>query len=202
MTSTSEVIYFTASQIIQQVLKRKGSIKSLCLSSKSENKKKLYALVSQSLKYQSILQSILSHSKLLEKERKLTKALAWVLLYDFLLSPRRSIQCGGRLKFTIKKYTSVLIKSLDNVMQIHQVSSVDQLLHSCPSFTLSFPRYVRVNTLKISLDEVVSLFKLEGWTFLGILQTVETNLLKTNTFAADPLLSTYVLVFPTGTDFH
>ncbi|KFQ61620.1 Putative methyltransferase NSUN5, partial [Pelecanus crispus] len=64
------------------------------------------------------------------------------------------------------------------------------------------PRYVRVNTLKTSVDDVIDFFKRQGYSYLGKASSVEElRALSGKKFLLDLHLPE-LLVFPSQTDFH
>ena len=70
---------------------------------------------------------------------------------------------------------------------------------------LPIPRYVRVNLVRTTVDDVIAAFTADGWAWqerlnLGSFQNAVESLGQER-FARDPLLFD-VLIFPPGTDLH
>jgi putative methyltransferase len=75
--------------------------------------------------------------------------LLYILAYELLLGPNKCIRGGGALKRLLGKKEAALRSALSQVQQSE----------TCPSVGVSFPRYVRVNTLLSDLEKVVSSLK-------------------------------------------
>ncbi len=80
------------------------------------------------------------------------------------------------------------------------VTTHTELLPSSLQSNVQFPRYVRVNTLKASVADVVAAFVTEGYRFDPTPMTT-SRLPQDSTFHVDAHLP-HVLVFPTAVDLH
>ncbi|CAJ0637645.1 15651_t:CDS:10 [Entrophospora sp. SA101] len=78
--------YKQAAEILEKLLSHKGSIKSLTLADNIKEKKKMYAIICETLKYKDVLNIIIENSGFLGLEKKVPKNLAMVLIYDLLFS--------------------------------------------------------------------------------------------------------------------
>ncbi|XP_068757928.1 28S rRNA (cytosine-C(5))-methyltransferase-like [Montipora capricornis] len=196
-------LYSCAANIIDKVLKKRGTPKSLAIGSHLLKKKKLYALVCETLKYKAILEEIFEQTKLLKLEKMLRHNHALVLVYDFLFG--QGIQCGGDLKHSITKHKSALQSCLARLKIKAKVYKNEDLLPKQILDKDLIPRYVRVNTMKTSMEHVIQHFKEDGYE-----QANQTNIASfvtqskathTKHFMCDDHFSD-VLVFPSGTDLH
>ncbi|XP_068759365.1 28S rRNA (cytosine-C(5))-methyltransferase-like isoform X1 [Montipora capricornis] len=181
-------LYSCAANIIDKVLKKRGTPKSLAIGSHFPKKKKLYALVCETLKYKAILEEIFEQTKLLKLEKKLRHNHALVLVYDFLFG--QGIQCGGDLKHSVTKHKSALQSCLARLKIKAKVYKNEDLLPKQILDKDLIPRYVRVNTIKTSMEHVIQHFKESGYE-----QANQTNVHSIFCHAD-------VLVFPSGTDLH
>ncbi|KAL9959862.1 hypothetical protein ACROYT_G033226 [Oculina patagonica] len=196
-------LYSCAAQIVDKVTKKQGTAKSLAINSRFPKKKKLYALVCETLKYRGILEDIFKQTRLLKLEKKLKHNYALVLVYDFLFG--QGIQCGGELKQYISRNKAALQSCLARLKVRAKVHRNEDLLPKEALKTGSIPRYVRINRIKTSLEEVIQDFKQNGF------QQVEPQNIASfvaqsrnsarKEFMHDKHLSD-LLVFPAGTDLH
>ncbi|XP_038060724.1 28S rRNA (cytosine-C(5))-methyltransferase-like [Patiria miniata] len=212
------MLYKEASRIIHLVQRKQGTVKSLVHSSDCKNIKQLYALVCQTLKYSSIIDQILKNTKLLEQEKWLEKSTAQVLLYEMLFG--KGIQCGGKYRLAIKRHKSALTSALVRIKIKMGVVNNKDLLPQSVKDEVILPRYVRVNLLKSTVDDVIQTFIEESYHCILSREQADTkrkearnaddickihaNLLTTlepHQFMCDVHLED-LLVFPPATDFH
>ncbi|XP_048837740.1 probable 28S rRNA (cytosine-C(5))-methyltransferase isoform X1 [Brienomyrus brachyistius] len=194
-------LYTKAAEILEKVERKEGAVKTLVYESKFQNIKQLYALVCETQKYSSILQDIIISTKLL-KETKLKMNLAKVLLYDFLIG--QGLKCGGSWKAVMMKHRSRLQAALARMKVKKKVSRNRDLLP--PGIRQAsedqLPRYVRVNTLKTTTEDVIDYFKREGFSYQGQATRLDDlRSLSRKTFLCDLHLPE-LLVFPPKMDFH
>ncbi|KAL3861136.1 hypothetical protein ACJMK2_007205 [Sinanodonta woodiana] len=202
-------LYVEAARIINQVLNKKSSIKNLVFSSTYENKKQLYALTCECLKFRDVLDKILEGSGLLEKEKKFFQGdiiLARVLLYEFLLG--KGVQHAGKYRMCIMGHRKEINSSMRKILDKQGVRSLrDVVYNHCPDNAATgktLPKYVRINLIKTDTNTVIENFKQNGWKLLkyqpsNFRETVES--LKEREFMQDAHFPD-LLVFPGGTDLH
>ncbi|KAG1970301.1 probable 28S rRNA (cytosine-C(5))-methyltransferase [Pimephales promelas] len=194
-------LYMKAAEILEKVEQKKGAVKTLVYDSKFQNIKQLFALVCETQKYSSVLQEIINSTKLL-KETKLRIHLAKVLVYDLLIG--RGVKCGGAWKSMMLKHRSRLQSALARIKIKKKVSRNQDLLPSGVQQAQGniIPRYVRVNTLKTTLEDVIDYLKREGFSYQGTTMRLEDlDHLSGKTFLHDLHLKD-LLVFSSKTDFH
>ncbi|KAI2659689.1 putative 28S rRNA (cytosine-C(5))-methyltransferase [Labeo rohita] len=194
-------LYMKAAEILEKVEQKKGAVKTLVYDSKFQNIKQLFALVCETQKYSSVLQEIIESTKLL-KETKLRIHLAKVLVYDLLIG--HGVKCGGAWKTMMLKHRSRLQAALARIKVKRKVSRNQDLLPSSFQQTQDdvIPRYVRVNTLKTTLEDVIDYLKREGFSYQGTASRLEDlDCLSGKTFLRDLHLQD-LLVFSAKTDFH
>ncbi|XP_061622304.1 probable 28S rRNA (cytosine-C(5))-methyltransferase isoform X1 [Phyllopteryx taeniolatus] len=193
-------LYTKAAEILEKVEKQQGALKTLVYESKFANIKQLFALVCEAQKFSPILEEIIVSTKLL-KHTKLKMHLAKVLVYDLLVG--RGLKCGGSWKALLMKHRSRLQSELARMKVKRKVSRNEDLLPGSVRRPAGdqLPRYVRVNTLKTTVEDAVDYLKRDGFTYLGEASQLDDLTLKARQFVKDPHLSE-VLVFPPKTDFH
>jgi 25S rRNA (cytosine2278-C5)-methyltransferase len=189
-------LYKQAGVIIDKIRQSKGTVKQLVYGSAFPNKKILLALVSQTLRFSSLLDQILSQNpSFVLNHKKLGTGQQWALVHDMLLAG--GIKGGGRLKKSITSYYPILNSSLIQLKHKANVTTFEELVSSESKLSASIPRYVRVNTLLSSVADIQNEFSNEGYVLLE--KPGDPFLGKQ--FAPDELLND-LLVFPSSSDFH
>ncbi|XP_067024171.1 28S rRNA (cytosine-C(5))-methyltransferase-like isoform X2 [Acropora muricata] len=196
-------LYSSAASVIEKVIKKRGTIKSLAIASHFPQKKKLYALVCETLKYKTIIEEIFEQTQLLKLEKKLRYNHALVLVYDFLFG--QGIQCGGELKQYITKHKSALQSSLVRLKIKAKVHKNEDLLPKEILHKGLIPRFARVNTIKTSKENVIQQLKENGFEQVDVTNIAsflsQSKALQTKEFISDKHIPD-LLVFPPGTDLH
>ncbi|NXL36382.1 NSUN5 methyltransferase, partial [Glaucidium brasilianum] len=165
--------------------------------------RQLYALVAETLRYSPVLEKLLAGAALLQAEKKLQPQLAKVLVYDLLFG--KGLKCGGRWKVLVRRHRARLEAELARLKVQQKVSRNEDLLAPAQAASpgaSQVPRYVRVNTLKTCVDDVIDFFKRQGYSYLGKATSVEELMaLSGKKFLLDLHLPE-LLVFPPQTDLH
>ncbi|XP_022101884.1 probable 28S rRNA (cytosine-C(5))-methyltransferase isoform X2 [Acanthaster planci] len=144
--------------------------------------------------------------------------MAQVLLYELLFG--KGIQCGGRYRLAINKHKSALTSALARIKVKMGVVDNRDLLPDVVKNEVILPRYVRVNTLKSTVHDVIQNFLEEGYHCILTREQASTKrqegqsandicemqadfvkTLKPRQFMCDVHLED-LLVFPPATDFH
>jgi len=161
-------LYATAASVLAGVESRRGSIKGLVYASSFQNVKQLYALVCETQRYSAVLDAVIASAGLLRAEKKLRPHLAKVLVYELLLG-KGFRGGGGRWKPLLDRHQARLKAELARLKVQRRVSRNEDLLQvgSRPGTASQVPRFVRVNTLKTSLDDAVDYFKRQGFSYQG-----------------------------------
>lgn len=193
-------LYMKAAEILEKAERKQAALKTLVYDSKFVNIKQLFALVCEAQKFSAVLEEIIESTKLL-KQTKLRMPLAKVLVYDLLMG--QGLKCGGSWKSMLMKHRPRLQAALARMKVKKKVSKNDDLLP--PSVKRlsadQLPRYVRVNTLKTSVDDAVDYLKRDGFTYLGQASSLGELTLQKKEFLRDLHLPE-LLVFSPKTDFH
>ncbi|XP_074778662.1 28S rRNA (cytosine-C(5))-methyltransferase isoform X2 [Athene noctua] len=192
-------LYSAAAAVLEGLERGEGGIKSLVYSSRFP----LYALVTETLRYSPVLEKLLAGAALLQAEKKLQPQLAKVLVYDLLFG--KGLKCGGRWKVLARRHRARLEAELARLKVQQKVSRNEDLLAPAQAASpgaSQVPRYVRVNTLKTCVDDVIDFFKRQGYSYLGKATSVEElRALSGKKFLLDLHLPE-LLVFPPQTDLH
>lgn len=139
--------YMPAALLLSQIWESKKSIKTLAYDKSGDLKisKSTYAQVCHVLEHQRTLMEVLKAVSIPCRN----EALLYVLLYELLLGPNQKIRGGGAVKRQIIKKEAELRQVLEAFC--HDGDDTKRV---------AFPRYVRVNALKCTMDEAVSTLKL------------------------------------------
>ncbi|XP_046375842.2 28S rRNA (cytosine-C(5))-methyltransferase-like [Haliotis rufescens] len=195
-------IYNETAKIVKSIKQKKGTVKSLVFASRFHNKRKLYALVCETLKFWQILSLLLKRTKI---PRKLTsyeekQYVFIVLLYEFLIG--QGLDKAGMIAKQFLRYKLVIEREHGRLLAEKQVSSLSELIPE-EAHAISLPRYVRVNLLRTTAQEAADTFMKEGWRLVKGTKNFVHDMQKLGQreFLQDPHLPD-LLVFPPGTDFH
>ncbi|KNE70732.1 hypothetical protein AMAG_15483 [Allomyces macrogynus ATCC 38327] len=215
--------YEIAADILGKLRAKKGSIKGLCLAPRVKNKKKVYALVCETLKMYPILTNLLDRTDFSAREPRVARDLAAVLTHDLLFA-KRGILCGGWMKSTMTRHRTVLRAALLALARERRVEGLPSDPDNAPGAVaravlkhldsgnqdVPLPRYVRVNTLRTTVAKAVKEFQRTKIVRKGVeTQTVwkyggaidDWKSMAPDTFYQDLHLPE-LLVFPPSTDFH
>ncbi|XP_024915429.1 28S rRNA (cytosine-C(5))-methyltransferase isoform X2 [Cynoglossus semilaevis] len=193
-------LYTKAAEILEKSEKKQGALKTLVYDSKFAKIKQLFALVCETQKFSSVLEEIIESTKLL-KQTKLKMPLAKVLVYDMLIG--QGLKCGGTWKVMLMKHRSRLQAALARMKVKQKVHRNEDLLPVSvqQSARDRLPRYVRVNTLKTSVNDAVDYLKRDGFCYQGQASRLEDLTLREKDFVKDLYLPE-LLVFSPKMDFH
>ncbi|KAL2038888.1 hypothetical protein N7G274_008410 [Stereocaulon virgatum] len=173
-------LYHDAAALLVPGSDQAGTLKSRVFNCKDLKSppKQVYALLSEASRWSSVLSEVVEKSQLLQLERKLSPSLALLLVHDLLLNKRGiSAPASHPLRTSVEKHKARLAAELTkarlkrgfisiedlrvyvetgNIQTDHQGSA--SLSHNEDRAGVAarrwpHPRWVRVNTIKTSLDE-------------------------------------------------
>jgi putative methyltransferase len=138
--------YAPAAGLLQQIWTTRKSLKTCAYDDKGNLRcsKATYAQVCHVLESRNLLEQVLEQVPFTQVRNE---GLLYILLYELLLGPNKSIRGGGALKRQIVKKQRELQEALQLLQQDDD--------NSTARATVSFPRYVRVNTLVTTTKQVV-----------------------------------------------
>ncbi|XP_071876755.1 nop2/Sun-like domain containing protein 5 [Bombus fervidus] len=189
-------LYKSAAKIVQEVRENGGSLKSLIYGQKHPNVSAIYSLCLNTLQREEQLDHLIKKTNILVNEPRLQPWLAKVLITE-LLWGKKALKTECKPAQTILAYEQKFREELRN-------SNIDALRK--PHKTVKKARYVRINTLLVSLEKGISYFQEEGWSFMPKRQSYVEHLnviknLKKPNFIQDFHISE-LLIFPPGTTFY
>ncbi|KAJ7522083.1 hypothetical protein O6H91_19G082600 [Diphasiastrum complanatum] len=159
-----------------------GTIRSLVYKPSVVAKRATLALTCGTLKYLQVLKEVLASTDLITNKRKVQAELVYVLTYDVLFG-QEVLPIGDAEKLVLSR-KHALRAALARLLVKKNVASADKLLPSEVEVSdYAAPRYVRVNTLKIGVNDA----------FEVLSQFTDVQY--------DDMIP-YLLVLPAGTDLH
>ncbi|ORX55467.1 S-adenosyl-L-methionine-dependent methyltransferase [Piromyces finnis] len=199
---SSPGFYVQAAKILDKLALKKTTIKAVTLADDVKEKKKMYAIINETLKYKPIISEIIEKSQILKNEKKLSKSLAIVLVYDLLFGHAKNFKNAPAFQKIMNKNKARLNAELVKIKIRKKAVNNEDLLPKEIKNPFILPRYVRVNLLKSTVDKVIEYFqKNNGYELLPPVEGKELAHFKPKTFRKDFHLND-LLVFPANTDFH
>ncbi|KAI5917205.1 S-adenosyl-L-methionine-dependent methyltransferase [Camillea tinctor] len=118
----------------------------------------VYALALETCKWSLVLREVIENAELLRHERKLSPILALLLVHDFLLAKKGiALPASHGLRISIERHKARLTSELTRARLRRKAGSIDALREQVTveflGETAQYPRWVRVNTLKTTLDD-------------------------------------------------
>ncbi|KAK1124747.1 hypothetical protein K0M31_006109 [Melipona bicolor] len=144
-------LYKTAAKIVREVRENHGSLKTLIYEGKHPNVSAIYSLCHKTLAKERQLNYLLKKTNILINEPRLDPWLAKILVTE-LLWGKKTLKAECKPIQTVLAYEQKLREELNNVDQVE-----------LPYKTVKKARYVRINTLLLSVEKGISYFQEEGW---------------------------------------
>ncbi|EPE36749.1 S-adenosyl-L-methionine-dependent methyltransferase [Glarea lozoyensis ATCC 20868] len=141
-----------------------GSLKSRIFGKKDLKSQpaQVYALAIESSKWSAILKEVIERTDLLRLERKITPVLSVLLVHDLLLAKRGiAIPATHGLRTSVERHKARLTAEFTKSRIRRKLSTVEALKahieaglgNTTDSSQILHPRWVRINTLKTTLEE-------------------------------------------------
>ncbi|XP_018346921.1 PREDICTED: probable 28S rRNA (cytosine-C(5))-methyltransferase, partial [Trachymyrmex septentrionalis] len=190
-------IYRITSNIVRRVREDGASLKTLIYEKKHPNVAGIYGLAVNTLQALPQLDQLFDKTQILTEQSRLNPWLARVLITE-LLWRKRCLKNRSKPILTVLAYENKLREESINLGYIETfIDHKDKVKK---------PRYVRVNTLLLSVEEAISFFQQDGWQLLPKSTTYSSYLqslsqLSKPYFIQDLHISE-MLVFPPSTIFH
>ncbi|KAI1444912.1 S-adenosyl-L-methionine-dependent methyltransferase [Annulohypoxylon stygium] len=140
----------------------------------------VYALALETCKWSPVLKEVIDHSDLLRHERKLTPLLALLLAHDFLLSKRGIVLPATHgLRISIERHKARLNAEFTRARLRRKVGSIEALREQITADFLGeaagYPRWVRVNTLKTTVEDQLAITFATFTRVLSINEVIATH---------------------------
>lgn len=153
--------YINAAKVLEAVASG-TSLKAYC--SRAKVGKREFALVCETLKYQSLLHDIYQRSGVDISSINVNPHLLCVMTYELLFGAGK-IQGGGVVKRLLMDHLPELQGHLKHIMSSRKVTHPSELLSKEIVDAASLPRHVRINLLKTTLHSGVDMIRTSYSTF-------------------------------------
>ncbi|KAM0251958.1 hypothetical protein ACHAP5_001283 [Fusarium lateritium] len=153
-------LYHEAAEVLTGSSSEGGSLKSRVFKKKNLKSapNQIYALVLESCKWSPILKEVIEKSELLKLERKLTPTLSLLLVHDLLLAKKGiALPQTHGLRASIERHKGRISSEFKLARLRRKVPSLEalreQVEKDCAGEEANYPRWVRVNAVKSTLEE-------------------------------------------------
>ncbi|KAI1608458.1 NOL1/NOP2/sun domain-containing protein [Exophiala viscosa] len=195
-------LYYDAATVLSGST-QEDSFKSRIYGNKLELKSKpahLYALISETAKYNHFLKEVIDNAAFLSHESKLTPILSLLLVHDHLFAKGGiAAPSGHTLRRAVEKHKARLQAEFTKARLRRKCATVQDLkallLREHPPAQRSQPRWIRVNALKSSLsDQLATTFK--GYRTDATISEVARSFGATKVLAMDPNIPDLLALAP------
>ncbi|KAG5661711.1 hypothetical protein KAF25_005833 [Fusarium avenaceum] len=153
-------LYHEAAEVLTGSSSEGGSLKSRVFKKKNLKSapNQIYALVLESCKWSPILKEVIEKSDLLKLERKLTPTLSLLLVHDLLLAKKGiALPQTHGLRASVERHKGRINSEFKLARLRRKVPSLEalkeQVERDCAGEEANYPRWVRVNAVKGTLEE-------------------------------------------------
>ncbi|EKD13084.1 uncharacterized protein L3040_007167 [Drepanopeziza brunnea f. sp. 'multigermtubi'] len=157
-------LYYEAADLLTAPTNAGGSLKSRIFGKKDLKSQpaQIYALAIETCKWSSVLKEIVENAEILRLERKLTPILSILLVHDLLLAKKGiALPATHGLRTTVEKHKGRLHAELVKARIRRKISSLEAfkafieegLENEADTSDAPYPRWVRINTLKTTLED-------------------------------------------------
>ncbi|KAI1919420.1 hypothetical protein LOZ65_004415 [Ophidiomyces ophidiicola] len=152
-------LYFDAVTVLAASPASGGSLKSRIYNSRLKSSPpQIYALITETTKWNAVLKEVVDKSGILAHEPKLTPLLSLLLTHDLLLSKRGiAAPSSHPLRLAVERHKTRLNAELTKLRVRRGYATVDELrsaLNANPGSTaFPNPRWVRINNARTTLDQ-------------------------------------------------
>ncbi|PQE13007.1 NOL1 NOP2 sun family protein [Rutstroemia sp. NJR-2017a BBW] len=144
-------LYYEAADVLTAPTNKGGSLKS-----------RVYALAIETCKWSPVLKEVIENADILRLERKLTPILSLLLVHDFLLAKKGiALPATHGLRTSVERHKGRLQAELTKARLRRKLSTMEALKahiesgleNASDEAEAPYPRWVRINTLKTTLED-------------------------------------------------
>ncbi|KAK6068803.1 25S rRNA (cytosine-C(5))-methyltransferase rcm1 [Seiridium cupressi] len=160
-------LYHETASILSIPAAAGGNLKSRVFGKKDHktSPQQIYALAAETCKWSAVLKEVIDNADILRLERKLSPILALLLVHDLLLSKGGiALPASHGLRVSIERHKNRLNAELTRARLRRKAASLDSLRSQVEAAYAEasprYPRWIRINALRTSLeDQLSSTFK-------------------------------------------
>ncbi|KAH6897064.1 S-adenosyl-L-methionine-dependent methyltransferase [Thelonectria olida] len=153
-------LYHEAAEFLTGDSSQGGSLKSRVFKKKNLKSppNQVYALVIETCRWSPVLKEVIEKADLLKHERKLSPSLASLLVHDFLLAKKGiALPQSHGLRAAVERHRGRLSSEFTRARLRRKAASLDELKDQIKKQSAgeeaNYPRWVRVNAVKNTLEE-------------------------------------------------
>eukprot|EP00960_Hanusia_phi_P013205 385084-Hanusia_phi.AAC.7 len=194
-------LYQDASSVLEQAGKRKGTLSRLSLAPSIRNKKATLALAAETTRLSKLIDECMQKAELASEEKRFKPFLLKVLVYEVLFG-KKKIQGGGEASRLVKGHREKLENALKDVLEKKGIKNIETLSHDNSHRPSQNLKYLRVNTLKTTMQDVVDGLLADSWEQLPYEEFMKAlSIRKSKVFCLDPDFDDLLMLRSTS-DFH
>ncbi|KAF3064393.1 25S rRNA (cytosine-C(5))-methyltransferase rcm1 [Daldinia childiae] len=153
-------LYHETADILSATPSTGGNLKTRIFGKKDlkSPQQQVYALALETCKWSPVLKEVIDNSDLLRYERKLSPLLALLLVHDFILSKKGiALPASHGLRASIERHKARLNAEFTRARLRRKAGSIEVLREQVTADflggTAAYPRWVRVNVLKTTIED-------------------------------------------------
>ncbi|KAK0736930.1 S-adenosyl-L-methionine-dependent methyltransferase [Apiosordaria backusii] len=199
-------LYHEAAALLTGPSTHGGSLKSRVFSNKDLKSPpaQVYALALETCKWSAVLKEVVENAELLKHERKLTPILSILLSHDLLLAKGGiALPASHGLRQSIDRHKARLTSEFTKARIRRKCPTIDtlrDLIESDHAGPIQHPRWIRVNTVKSTLDAQLET-TFQGWEIVPSITEVMTAGRKRKVICLDGHIPNLLAVPPSAMDF-
>ncbi|KAI9345555.1 S-adenosyl-L-methionine-dependent methyltransferase [Obelidium mucronatum] len=200
-------LHATAARVVEQCLSNQKNVsirrivESVCASATDKERKAVFAIVCQVLKYKEPISTIISNSGMVPSASKGKKVSVYLVLVYELLFGKGFKSAPSQLRSLVAPHKPRLLGELGKLKAKKRVQKNEDLIPDHIRNAIVLPRFARVNTLITTMEDVLSALKKIGYTHITYEDGMDSGKLKPKTVTNDPHIPN-LLVLPAASDFH
>ncbi|RDW71095.1 S-adenosyl-L-methionine-dependent methyltransferase-14 [Coleophoma cylindrospora] len=156
-------LYYEAAEVLTAPANAGGSLKSRIFKKELKSQPaQIYAIAIETCKWSPILKEVIENADILRLERKLTPILSLLLVHDLLLAKKGiALPATHGLRTSVERHKGRLQAELTRARIRRKLGTIEALKahvetgieHGADTSEAPYPRWIRINTLKTTLED-------------------------------------------------